>query len=238
MRFAVTTNKGGRENNEDSVGRLKINEKYCFVLADGMGGHEHGEIASELAVDTVLECFKSHPGISAELMYSYLEAAQNTIIEKRNSDPNYCNMGTTITALITDGRKAIWAHCGDSRIYRLQKHLIQEVTEDHSVAFMSFLAKEIRYSQIRFSPDQNKLLHSLSSGQTFKPQISDIVALPPKSSFLLCSDGFWEYVDEDFMEKTRKKSHTPREWLSVMLNERKRNAPPNADNYSAITIFI
>lgn len=238
MKVSVISETGGRKNNEDAVGRLRANGKYCFVLADGIGGQDSGDVASELAVQTVLNCFKAQPDISPELMYAYLEAAQNAIIEERAANTRRKNMGTTITVLITDGSHAIWAHCGDSRIYRLKKHLIQEITDDHSVAFMSFMAGEIRYKDIRINPDQNKLLRSLSDGQKFKPDISDIVKLPSKTSFLLCSDGFWEYVDEDFMEVSRKKTSTPRAWLDAMLEERKRNAPSDADNYSAIAVFI
>lgn len=238
MRIATVSSAGGRENNEDCIGKATSNGKFCFALADGMGGHEGGELAADLAVKTVLRCFKAQPGISPELMYAYLEAAQNVIIETRRESMQNKNMGTTIAVLVTDGEHAIWAHCGDSRIYRLHKKLIQEVTDDHSVAFASFMAGEIRYSEIRYSPDQNKLLRSLSDGEKFKPDISNIVALPPKSSFLLCSDGFWEYVDEDFLEKSRKKSGSPREWLVKMIKERNRNAPPDSDNYSAIAVYI
>lgn len=234
---AVISNKGGREHNEDAVGRLRVGAKQCFVLADGIGGHGCGEVASKIAVDTVLECFKAQPGMTQELVYAYLEAAQNAIAEERKTDVHRSHMGTTITVLITDGVYAIWAHCGDSRIYRLKRHLIQEISDDHSVAFSSFAAGEIKYSQIRYSPDQNKLLRSLG-GDNFKPDVSRLLKLPAKSSFLLCSDGLWEYVTEDFMEKARKKSAVPRTWLEMMMKERRRNAPRDADNYSAIAVYI
>ncbi len=238
MRFALVTNKGGRENNEDTIGRLKKNGMYCFVLADGLGGHGGGETASSLAVSTILQCFDSQAGISQDIMYAYLEAAQNAILEKRGEDARTKKMSTTVAALVCDDNKAIWAHCGDSRLYRFKKHLIQEVTDDHSVAFASFMAGDIEYNDIRISPDQNKLIRTLGDGSKFKPDISPVAQLEKKSSFLLCSDGFWEYVDEDFMEYSRKHSSSPREWLQYMLAERKRNAPADADNYSAIAIFI
>lgn len=237
MITAIVSNRGGRSNNEDAVGRLRIGSMLCYVLADGLGGHENGEIASKLAVDTILECFKVQPGMTKELVYAYLEAAHHAVIEKRRTDFHGMHMGTTIAVLITDGERAIWGHCGDSRIYRLKKHLIQEVSDDHSVAFSVFAAGEIQYSQIRYSPDQNKLLRSLG-GESFRPDISEVIKLPSKTSFLLCSDGFWEYVTEDFMENTRKKADTPKLWLKEMLNERRRNAPPDADNYSAIAVYI
>lgn len=238
MKIAKISKKGGREVNEDAVGMQQQNGIYCFMLADGLGGHGGGDVASELALRTINECFMAQADISYDIMYAYLEAAQHAITEKRAESAEFANIATTITVLLTDGVRAIWGHCGDSRIYRFKKHRIQEVTDDQSVAFTSFLAGDIKYSQIRYSPDQNKLLHSLSDGKKFKPIVSRITRLDKDSAFLMCSDGLWEYVTEKFMEKTRKKSLTPKEWLKLMLDERKRVAPPDADNYSAIAIFI
>lgn len=238
MRLAAISKTGGRANNEDAIGRLRKNGLYCFVLADGLGGQGGGETASRLAVKTVIECFKSHSEISSDVIYAYLEAAQNAIIEERRQNPQCANMGTTITVLVTDGYEAIWAHCGDSRIYRIEKRRIQEVTDDHSVAFASFCAGEISYDDIRKSPDQNKLLRTLSDGSKFRPDISGIVQVSRNTKFLMCSDGMWEYVDEDFMEKSLKKSSSPKEWLDRMVVEREMNAPENSDNFSAIAVFI
>ena len=238
MHIARISGKGGREKNEDAIGRLRKNGMYCFVLADGLGGQGSGEVASALAVKTVLECFDAHAEVSEEIIYAYIEAAQNAIIEARLENPRYADMGTTITVLLTDEKNAVWAHCGDSRIYRFRKNKIQEITDDHSVAFASFLAKEISYNEIRTSPDQNRLLRSLSDGSKFRPDISELIKVDKKTAFLMCSDGFWEYVDEDYMEYTIKKARSPKEWLEDMLDERARLAPPDADNFSAIVVFI
>ena len=143
MNTARISSKGGREKNEDAIGRLRKDGMYCFVLADGLGGQGGGETASSIAVKTILECFDAHAEVSKEIIYAYLEAAQNAIIEARIENPKYSDMATTITVLLTDEKKAVWAHCGDSRIYRLKKNKIQEITNDHSVAFASFLANEI-----------------------------------------------------------------------------------------------
>ncbi len=238
MKIHIVSEKGGRSNNEDAVRGRRKNETYCFVLADGIGGQDCGEVASELAVNTILDCFKLQPDISSDTLYAYLEAAQHAIAEERAEDPSKRKMGTTAAVLVTDGKTAVWAHCGDSRLYRFRKNKIQEVTDDHSVAFASYLAGEIKYSDIRRSPDQNKLLRSLGSDSKFRPDVSEPLKLPSKSVFLLCSDGLWEYVDEDFMEHSLKKSSSPHDWIMRMLAERKKNAPPDADNYSAIAVFI
>ncbi len=238
MRIAVVSDKGGRNINEDSVGRLKRDGIYCFVLADGLGGHGGGETASSVAVKTVLQCFDSQAEVSEDILYAYLEAAQNAIHEKRQENTALSKMSTTIIVLVTDGKKAVWAHCGDSRLYRFKGNLIQEVTDDHSVAFVSFVAGDIEYDDIRRSPDQNRLLRTLGDKSKFEPDIAKVQKINKKTSFLMCSDGFWEYVDEDYMEEARKQSSSPKEWLAGMLEERRKNAPVDCDNYSAIAVFI
>ena len=240
MREAKITNRGGREKNEDAIGRLVQDGIYCAVLADGLGGHSCGEVASRLAVDIILQCFKAQSEVSRDIMYAYLEAAQNAIIEEREASPEMRNMATTVAAIVTDGKNAVWAHCGDSRIYRFKRNKIQEVSEDHSVAFASFKAGDITYDEIRKSPDQNKLTRTLSNGEKFNPDISKVHKLSSNTVFLLCSDGLWEYVDEDFMEKSLKNSTGPAEWLKQLVDKRQKEAPINieADNYSAIALFV
>ncbi|MBQ3426402.1 MAG: serine/threonine-protein phosphatase [Clostridia bacterium] len=238
MRKAILSDKGGREVNEDAVGRLRNSDIYCFALADGLGGHGGGDIASQLAVSTVLQCFKTQADIAEDMMEAYFEAAQHAVNEKSEEEPKLQGMRTTLVTLLTDGERAIWMHCGDSRLYRLKKHLIQEITDDHSVAFASFLAGDIDYDEIRNSPDQNKLIRTIGGNSKSRPDISEAVKVGRNTSFLLCSDGFWEYVDEDHIESTRKKASSPRDWLIAMEREIKRNAPPDADNYSAIAVYI
>ena len=238
MRFAAVSEKGGRGKNEDALNVMKRGGIYCFVLADGLGGQGSGEVASRLAVKTVLECFAVQPEISAQTVHAYLQAAQNAICEERSASPQNANMATTITVLVSDGNEAVWAHCGDSRIYRFRKHLIQEITDDHSVAFASFMAGDISYDDIRVSPDQNKLLRTLSDGNKFRPDITGPVKVDKNTRFLMCSDGLWEYVHEDYMEKTMKKSRSPNQWLDGLLKIRDASAPADADNYSAIAIFV
>ncbi len=238
MKFATLCEKGGREKNEDSVRCVKRDGIYCFLLADGLGGQGSGEVASDLALRTIADCFCTQAEISADIMYSYLEAGQNAIAEGRAASIANADMATTVTALVTDGKTALWAHCGDSRIYRIQKNLIQEVTDDHSVAFASFTAGDISYDEIRTSPDQNKLIRCLSDGSKFRPDIYGPIKVDQNTKFLMCSDGLWEYTDENFMEKSLKKCSTPRQWLDRLSVQRARLAPVDADNYSAIAVFI
>jgi len=234
LKTAMMSRRGGRENNEDSIGKFWTGDTACFAVADGLGGNSGGEKASKAAVDAVLRDFNSRTELSEEAVRDHLSAAQRDVIEAKGDG----DMAAAIVALVTDGRNAVWGHCGNCRLYRLENGMIQEVTEDHTVSFLSFMADKIMYKDIRHDPGRNKLVCALGNDKTFNPIICGPRELPLHSAFLLCTDGFWEYVTEPDMERTIKKADSPKKWLELMLNIYKRNAPQNADNYSAIAVFI
>ena len=236
MRSAVVSDKGGREYNEDFIGEKNVDNIHCFVLADGLGENGNGQIASKVAVNTVLECFESNPQITPNALRNYLDEAHKNVLKEGIKIGS--SITTTIAVLITDGNSVIWAHCGDSRVYKIKKYKIQEISDDHSQAFKLFLRDKISYSDIRNSPEKNKLLRMLGESYTFNPTISKLVPVTSKDAFLLCSDGFWEYITEDLIEMALKKTSSVDECLDYMLYERSKIVPDNSDNFSAIMIYI
>lgn len=238
MRVASVTGKGGRKRNEDSIGKLKRNNIYCFVLADGLGGHGNGDIASGLAVESVLKSFAENAVISETALYGYMLSAQNTISTVREKEVSMRKMGTTLTVLVTDGKKAVWGNCGDSRIYKLNGTCITEISEDHSLVYSQYKRGEITYSQIRSASGKNMVLKSLGDEDYFKPEIHACENVQKGCKFLMCSDGLWALVTEEFMENSLKISTSPNEWIIRLTEERRKKAVENADNFSAIAVFI
>lgn len=239
MAAAGVSKRGGRAKNEDYIGQAHQDGISCYVVADGLGGHGSGEIASQMAVKAVLDCFVKSPAVSEQMLKHYFDYAQEVIVQKKEQDKNCKNMATTIVVLVTDGKRAVWGHLGDSRLYRLHKKLLYEITDDHSVAFVSYQIGEIPYySDIRNSPDQNKLLKILGEREKYDPQISNVISIDKHTKFLLCTDGFWKYVTEEDVEYTAKKSRTEKEWLDKMNAIVEKNLTPTSDNYSAITVYF
>ena len=236
MRAVSLSNRGGRKHNEDCVGYARAGEIWCFVLCDGLGGQLCGEVASKLVCDMVRGEFERNPQISRSALRDYLKKAALAICAERDED-RY-NMASTVVALVTDGRKAVWAHLGDSRLYYISGGEILKITDDHSVAFMEFEGGMITYDDIRRSPNQNKLTRCIGDMDNFMPDISDVTELERGDAFLLCSDGFWEYVTEDDIEETINKSATPKEWLEKMLEVLHENEIEKNDNYSAIAVMV
>ncbi len=229
--------EGGREVNEDAVGKAKAKGIVCVVVADGLGGHNGGKIASELVVNTVIDSFIKNPGFSKEYLNEYITKAKENVVRKAMSDPDLLHMSSTAVILLVKGRRAIWANVGDSRLYRFLHGEICEVTEDHSVAFVDFVHGDIEYNDIRTSPNQNKLTSAIGMSMD-SVNYSDECRIDGATAFLLCTDGWWEYVTEDDMERVFSTKTTSRECLESMLKIREEKAPESSDNYTAAVVMI
>jgi serine/threonine protein phosphatase PrpC len=229
---------GGRDKNDDYIGNCKEENIQCFVVADGLGGYEGGKKAAYEAVEAALKAFRRKPEISEEAVEIYINAAQDAVVRAKKYDDRLKSMCTTIVILVTDGREAVWGNIGDSRLYHFEDTRIKEITDDHSVAFSNFLAGRCLYHDIRKSPDQNKLLRTLGNSARFDPQIYKKVGCGENDAFLLCTDGFWEYVYEGEMEDTLAGAKNTKEWMLDMLSLHRRRTPENNDNYSAIAIML
>ena len=229
--------EGGREVNEDAVGKIRKKGIVCVAVADGLGGHSGGTLASKLAIDTVLSEFAKEPVFSKEYIEKYIMAANEAIVSHAMNDPELLYMSSTIAVLLIKGRRAIWANVGDSRMYRLSEGVVAEVSEDHSLAFLDFVNGTSEYDDIRRSPNQNKLTSALGIALD-GVNVSDKIHINASTSFVLCTDGWWEYVTEEDMENTFKSSCDTQKWLEKMIAIREEKAPANSDNYTAAIVVI
>lgn len=149
-------------------------------------------------------------------------------------------MKTTVTCLVLRGETAKFAHIGDSRIYYFEKGKYVMRSQDHSVPQMLVKRGEIAEKDIRRHEDRSLLLRVMGTEWDGpKYQVVEGITLTKRSSFLLCSDGFWELIDEKMMCKTLKKAANPQEWLDSMeKNVLENGKGTNMDNYSAIAVFV
>jgi serine/threonine protein phosphatase PrpC len=231
------TYAGGRSYNEDAVRHLTSNGHSCWMLADGLGGHGGGQEASKLATDAVAESFLQHAEASPAALATYLEAARLAVVRKQEEDPQLLGMRTTLVLLVSDGAQALWAHIGDSRLYYFRDGQLAARTFDHSVPQAMVDAGQLKPSQIRRHEDRNRLLRCLGGREELRATIMEKPKpVQPGDAFLLCSDGFWEYVTETAMEFDLLKSPTAAEWLFHMEVRLRTDLPEDCDNYSAVAI--
>ena len=233
--FSSLTKTGGRDVNEDCILAYEESGRFLFALADGLGGHGRGDAASKLVTERCLEVFKDGGGIED----CFLDA-QNSLLEEQRRLKAPEELKTTLTLLIIADDKACWGHAGDSRIYRFEDGKLTDQTTDHSVPQMLALAGEIRQKDIRHHEDRNRLLRALGIEWDGKIcDVSESTGIQAGDSFLLCSDGFWEWIVEKRMSHLLKSSGSPEQWLSLMETEVLHNsAGKEMDNYSAITVFV
>lgn len=230
------SNVGGRAVNEDHCGYLELSGAGCWVVADGLGGHGGGATASGLAVDAVLSSFRANPSVTADALRSHLMAAHKAILG-RQGEPSLSQMRSTIVVLLASGDRAICGHIGDSRLYQFRNGAVEFQTVDHSVPGALAASGAIQNDDIRFHEDRNRVLRSLGNEEEINPAIVErpIVA---GDSFLLCTDGFWEYVTELEMQADTVKAGTPDDWLRFMSSRLLHRAKPENDNWTAIAVYV
>lgn len=189
---------GGRKENQDSAGLKETKLGYLVVVCDGMGGMQGGSVASQLAVQTILETVASADKQSNPSM-TLIKAIRNAnmaIIEEGQNNPNLQGMGTTVTALLLTPYSALTAYVGDSRIYQLRKGKKVFRTFDHSMVFEMVRKKVISEEQARLSAQSNVILKALGITPDIEVEIEERPYLKG-DRFILCTDGFWGAMPED-----------------------------------------
>ena len=237
--YHLLSNRGDRSNNEDCVGSYEKDGEYCFVLADGLGGHERGEVASRMVVDASVNLFKE-TGFDEFFMRNAFEIAQEDLIKRQIEEIRYDDYKSTMVLLCIKDSMINWGHIGDSRLYLFKNKKKVLHTLDHSVPQFLVNAGEIEDKDIRNHPDRSRILRAMGI-EWERPKYDIAIPLEPESnmSFLMATDGFWELIEDEDMEKCLKKTKNVHEWLKSMEQIVVENgAGRNMDNYSAIGVLI
>ncbi len=234
IQIATYSDIGGRPRNEDTVRYREQGEtRLCLVVADGLGGHGGGEQASSAAAAVICAGWTGGTGPD-ELKGLILEANQRVL----SLQTSRCAMKTTVTALTLEPGRAVWAHVGDSRIYYFRNGGLTFQTQDHSAAQIGVMLGEITPDQIRFHEDRSRVLRALGQDGELKVDLREETLPPGKHAFLLCSDGFWEYVLEQEMVDDLAAAGSPEEWLDKMRARLSARAPEDNDNNSAAAVWV
>ena len=243
IRAAYISEKGGREVNEDFVQISKLTDGVTVALADGLGGHGLGDEASRTAVQVADAEIKA----SGSLERAF-EKAQEAVLDKQNRCRTKTKMKTTLCLLrIRDGR-AEAGHVGDSRIYYFKNGKILKRTLDHSLPQMLVNAGEIKENEIRFHEDRNRVTRVIGTEweepqyeieKEFIAKEKGLFGIKNRYAFLLCSDGWWELINEADMETALSSADSPEEWLLRMKERICENGKgKEMDNYTAAAVFV
>ena len=231
------TDKGSRSRNEDFSEVYQDEKVFAAVLCDGLGGHNRGDVASKTAVGDVIEGIKFLPEITDEGINSVLSVVNDHLIKCQEENPGYNGMRTTVVGCAMEGGGNLlhYFNAGDSRFYFFKNHTLNCMSKDHSVSRLSVEMGQISFNDIRFDADRSKLLKVLGeSGTGNVCAVYPPVTVESGDAFLLCSDGFWEYVLEEEMEADLEKSRTAEEWIQLMLARLRLKCGEENDNYTAV----
>ncbi len=240
MKFitASSCEAGGRKTNEDYCSFVHTELFGCWVVADGLGGHEGGEFASLIAVSRIVEAAARKSLHSEAIMRYYVQEAQEALHARQKQEMKLAAMRTTVVVLAADQRAASWAHIGDSRLYHFRGGKLLNETLDHSVCQNLVNLGALRREQIRGHRERRRLLRVLGSEGPARPDVKANVPIVPGDRFLLCTDGLWEYVTETEMEMELAKSASPQEWIRRMERRLQSRAKAGHDNYTSLAVFV
>ena len=239
MRFSVyqISRKGGRDKNEDRMGYCYTRDSGLFAVADGMGGHPEGEVASQLALQTLSAHFQreAKPRLNEPLRFLHdaIVAGHHQLLRYATERALLDTPRTTVVACLLQGNAAYWAHCGDSRLYLLRGDKLVARTRDHSYTELQQTLSQV----VTLNERVNRNVLFTCLGSPGKPVIDTAgpLLVRPGDKVMLCSDGLWGTVDDATITEilaTRPISDAVPELVERAL----RAAGDKSDNVTALAV--
>ena len=224
-----------RKANEDS---FAFEPPHLFVVADGMGGHVAGEVASSIAAATVKEYVLRNLGDvhPRQLLEQAILQANQEIFEKAQNHAEYAGMGTTVTAAILDESNIFWGHVGDSRLYYANNDVLEQLTSDHSLVWELIKAGTISKEEALVHPQRNILTRAVGTSEHLRVE-TGAYQYHPGDKVLLCTDGLTNMVGEDELALAMVNNTQDGQLILDGLIEKANNAGGN-DNITAILIAL
>lgn len=239
MKFTIFqgTRQGPRRYNQDKIAYSYSREALLAVLADGMGGHQNGDVAAQIAVKTLTDAFQrmALPSLVSPAQFlkdSILrahQAIQNHVIAHNMVD----NPRTTIVAAVAQNDTLFIAHVGDSRLYHVRAGKVLFQTEDHSKVQLMFRRGLLHFGQMGMHPERNKIYNCLGGEIPPKVELQQRTDLADGDTVMLCSDGVWSLVGDEKMADILS-SDTVNTSVTALLDLAESRADARSDNMSAI----
>lgn len=218
-----------RDHNEDSL----IIIPPLFAVADGMGGHEAGEIASEITVNTLAELAPSH--LDAEGLTAAVEAANHNVMKAPRQGIGRDGMGTTLTAAMLEGERLLIAQVGDSRAYLLHKGHLQQITRDHSLMADLIEAGQITPEEARVHPNRSVITRAIGSDIHMRPDIYEL-NVDAGDRILLCSDGLSSMISNNAIESIMRRQSDAQHCADELVTAALENG--GADNVTVVVADV
>jgi len=225
-----------RENNEDRYSYWEPTDDAEFerkgrlaVVADGMGGHEGGQEASRIAVETIERVYAQQleGDPQSQLLTGFREAHQQ-IVRFATEHPEFRGMGTTATAIVLVGKQLLYGHIGDSRLYRVHQQQMSRITRDHSYVGRLFENGVISAAEAEIHPQRHILTAALGTGPEFTPDSPPHpIALESGDTLVLCTDGLWGPLTDHEIQQAVIENPPQEACRTLVALARERGGPDN-----------
>jgi protein phosphatase len=226
-----------RSGNEDNY--LMVPERGSFIVADGMGGHAAGEVASEMAVSIIARDLGSFRGLGTEeaaaRMVQAIRDANAAIYERTLSEHDKRGMGTTATVLVLHANRYLVGQVGDSRGYLLRDGVFHQLTKDHSYVQEQVDAGYLTPEQARSHPYANVITRCVGASGDVTPDLFSGV-VRAGDVFLLASDGLTGMLEDDVLAAILRSEGTPEKWVDRLVAEANRRG--GLDNITALIVRV
>ncbi|CAM3754828.1 Stp1/IreP family PP2C-type Ser/Thr phosphatase [Alkalicoccus chagannorensis] len=217
MLYAGTDKGKVRKLNEDSYVTASHQNLLLAAVADGMGGHKAGDVASGIVCRVIRDKFEKEPGpLDASWLESAVADANREVFSYQEKYPEYHGMGTTVTAVLCQGREVLFANVGDSRLYHLHQHGITQVSSDDSFVAELVRQGELTAEEAERHPKKNLLLKAVGTDTDLEVSTGSLL-LREGDKLLLCSDGLTDKLSEDDID-TIVRNHDPDEAPGQCIN--------------------
>lgn len=241
MRFTIfqDSRQGDRKGNEDRVGYSYSRDVLLMTIADGMGGHQDGEVAAEIAITEITRRFQQEARNKlrkpVEFLVSAIQSAHRAIVSHAVAHNLLECPRTTVVACVVQNGNAYWAHAGDSRLYVLRRGHLAAATQDHSRVQLMIDAGEITQEMAARHPERNKIFSCL--GGVVPPQIAAGREFPlqPGDTIVLSTDGFWAQIPANILGSMLAKQPLV-ELMPGLMGEAHRRARGESDNLTVVAM--
>lgn len=241
MRFTIyqESRQGGRLNNEDRITYCYSRDALLMVIADGMGGHHYGEIAAQIAIQTLADIFQREARPVLTDPFRFLQKgmtnAHHAILDYTDRHHLKDTPRTTCVACVIQDNIAYWAHAGDSRLYLMRDGKVVAQTRDHSRIRLLVEEGLISEAQAAVHPDRNKIYSCLGSPTPPDIEFSRKTPLEHGDIVLLCTDGLWGVISGEAMALATKGANLLQA-LPMLLSRAETKAGAHGDNLSAVAV--
>lgn len=241
MRFTIyqESRQGGRQNNEDRTTYSYSRDALLMVVADGMGGHHYGEVAAQIAVQSLADAFQreARPRLSDPFRFLQkgLLNAHHSILDYAAHHQFRDSPRTTCVACVIQDNIAYWAHAGDSRLFLMREGRVAAQTRDHSRIRLLVEEGIVSEADAATHPERNKIYSCLGSPTPPEIEFSRKTPLTHGDIILLCTDGLWGITSGESMARTLKSANLLQA-LPLILFQAENKAGPRGDNLSAVAV--